>query len=192
MNDPIQLTDEQLRLATSRTLPAGAQLDAQTSAARGTFLSLGSALESAASNFDEAALISKLSNSHVVCGSPDPAYAQTCSRSRATSQAWPLLLCGALAASALFAIVRIVTMLPQTGPQIVIAPQPGRATAVEQLAPAPSRSTAGWNDPLDDEIALAAATIEQYGSRRRGFDGSIMEMNVQLEALSQELLLESL
>jgi len=49
-----------------------------------------------------------------------------------------------------------------------------------------------WSDPLDDEIALAAATLDQLSSRHRGFDGSLLEMNERLEALSQELSIESL
>jgi len=47
MNDQSQLTDEQLRLATSRHLPVGAPLDTETAAARAQFLTLGAALESA-------------------------------------------------------------------------------------------------------------------------------------------------
>jgi hypothetical protein len=49
-----------------------------------------------------------------------------------------------------------------------------------------------WNDPLDDELALASAAIEQFTSRSRGFDDSLLDMNDQLRALSQELTNETL
>ena len=152
MNDDLQLTDEQLRLATSRSLPAGTQLDSDSAAARESFLALGAALESSTSNLDEAALIARLSISRE----------QTCSRSPATHNWWPLILCGALAASALFAIVRIASMMPQADTPIANLNPPNRPAPIQPWTPA-------FNDPLDDEIALAAATIEQYWQSRPRF-----------------------
>ena len=180
MNYEYKLNDDQLRLATSRHLPPGTSLDTETAAARDHFLTLGAALESASSDLDESAIISHISRE------------QTCSRTPATNNAWPLLLCCALAASAVFAIVRIVTMTPESGPQIAVVTEPNRETTIQHQTPAVGRSIAAWNDPLDDEIALAAATLEQYRSRSPSFDNSLFDMNIQLEALSQELLRESL
>jgi len=180
MNYEYKLNDDQLRLATSCILPPGAALDTETAAARDQFLTLGTALESAASDFDEAAVISHISRE------------QTCSRTPATNHTWPLLLSIALAASAIFAIVRIITTIPESNPQIAVVTEPIRETTIQHQTPAVGRSTAAWNDPLDDEIALAAATIEQIRSRSPSFDNSLFDMNIQLEALSQELLRESL
>jgi hypothetical protein len=162
-------------MATSRSQTPGVPLDAETAAARDSFLALGAALESATSEFDEAEFVSRLSRE------------QTCSRNRPTNDVWPYLIAGVLAASALFAIVRIAFMSQEARPQIAVITKPDREAKVQRPSP-----TLTWNDPLDDEIALAAATIEQFGSHTRGFDGSIIQMNVQLEALSQELLRESL
>jgi len=188
MNDEYQLNDEQLRLATSRTLPAGAPLDTQTATARENFLRLGAALESAAGHLDESAIISHPSREQT-CATTN-SREQTCSRSRAADHLWPFLLAGALAASAVFAILRITSMLPKQNDQVALVTQDRHANAAQPEYPA--GSTATWNDPLDDEIALAAATIEQYRSRSPTFDNSLFDMNIQLEALSQELLRESL
>jgi hypothetical protein len=179
MNYEYKLNDDQLRLA-SRHLPPGTSLDTETAAARDHFLTLGAALESAPGEIDESAIIARLSRE------------QTCSRPPATNNAWPLLLCCALAASALVAIVRIATMPADSNPQIAVLTEPNPKTHVPQHAPATDRTTAAWNDPLDYEIALAAATLEQYRSRSPSFDNSLFDMNIQLEALSQELLRESL
>jgi hypothetical protein len=156
-------------------LPPGAPLDTQTAATRDHFLSLGAALESAANDLDESAIIAHLSRE------------QTCSRTPATNYSWPILLSIALAASALVAIVRIVTMLPESNPQIAIVTEPNRETTVQKQTP-----SLAWNDPLDDEIALAAAKIEQYRTRGYSFDGSLRDMNERIDALSQELSAETL
>jgi|SRR5262245_6688549 len=174
MPNDLQLTDNQLRLATSRSLPPGAQLDAASSAARDSFLTLGSALESAATNFDEAALRAQLTNSRE----------QICSRSISVHNGWPLVLCGALAASALVAIVRVATVLTPADPQIAVT-EPKHFGPIQAWSPA-------FSDSLDDELAFAAAALRQYGSRERGFDGTLYDINVQLEALSEELSRESL
>src|SRR5689334_7840926 len=97
MNDDLKLADDQLRLATSRSLPADSALDANTSAARDSFLALGSAVESAARNFDQAALLSQLTTSRE----------QTSSRSLSSQYAWPLIVTGALAAGMLLAVARL-------------------------------------------------------------------------------------
>lgn len=185
MNDESQLTDEQLCLATSRALPANTRLDSDAAAARESFLSLGAVAESAGSDFDETALLACLTKSclesSVVALNPVKAKRDWLS---------PLLI-GALAAAALVAIVRIANEPSGTGQQVAAIPanpafiEPGPAITSPQLALA-------WNDALDDEIALASATIQQYSTRDRGFDGSLLDMNDRLEALSQELLNDTL
>src|SRR5215467_14429893 len=96
MNDEPKLTDDQLRLATSRSLPADSALDADTSAARDSFLALGSAVESAGRNFDEAALVNRLTKTCI--SAPEQP---------ARDWLWPAIITGALAAGMLFAIARI-------------------------------------------------------------------------------------
>src|SRR5688500_15528570 len=112
MTDDLPLSDNQLRLATSRSLPAGTQLDSDTAAARESYLALGAALESAATNLDEAALIEQLASGRPGTDakrwSPPVSVGarnnHTVGRASSTHNWWPLILCGALAASALFAI----------------------------------------------------------------------------------------
>jgi len=180
MNDDLKLTDDQLRLVTSRSLPAGSALDAETSAARDGFLALGSAVESAARHFDEAALLSQLTSSRE----------QTCSRSLINQYAWPLIATGAIAAGMLLAIARIAMEHRQANEPIVIVRPPVTSAPVGTAVGAPSALT--WNDPLDDEITLAAATIDRFSPTSRSFDNSLLDMNDQLQALSRELSGESL
>jgi hypothetical protein len=109
-----------------------------------------------------------------------------------------LILTGALAAAGLLAIVRIATDSLTTGGQAAQIEKPARTPIVATVEAAPSRSmfawndSPGWNDSLDDEIALASARIEQFTSRSHGFDDSLLDMNDQLKALSQELTNETL
>jgi hypothetical protein len=187
MNDDLELTDEQLRLATTRSLPAGAALDAETAASRDDFLAVGSALESAAGQFEEAALVGRLQKS---CLELQRASGSR-SKPRLAGHDWWAIACGAaLAASALFAIARIAFESRQRD-AIVATAIPGGLGPTRGGVPHMMPASA-WNDPLDDEIALAAATIDQFASRNRGFDDSLFEMNERLEAMSQELLGESL
>jgi hypothetical protein len=188
MNDDLKLTDDQLRLATSRSLPPDAALDAQTAAARDSFIALGASLESAAGQLDEAALVAQLTTSSLASQGTEVAVV---SRKPAQRDWWAILLSSALAAAALVAMARIASESRQRD-QLIAG-----ASVADETLPAQNdvpiiALTAGWTDPLDDEIALAAATIDQLVSRRADFDGSLREMNQQLEALSHELLGESL
>ena len=188
MNGDIQFTDEQLRLAASRSLPPGSELDAETAALREGFLALGEAIEANTLKFDEAALLGRLK---AVCQEPDR-IALADSR-RPKHALWQIVLSGALAAAALFAVARISIQWRQAE-TIALAPAIGTglgnsnwATTNEHLV-----NSILWQDPLDEQIALAQAQIEWLGSRGRGVDGSLLDMNEQLRALSQELLGESL
>jgi hypothetical protein len=147
MSNQNELTDDHLRLVTSRTLPAGSALDAETSE-------------------------------------------QTCSRSWINQYVWPLVATGALAAGMLLAVARIAMEQRQTNEPKTVARLP------DNVAPAPTAlvapTTIAWNDSLDDEITLAAATIDQLLHTSRDFDGSLLRMNDRLEALSQELQGETL
>jgi hypothetical protein len=187
MNNDPQLTDEQSRLATTRVLPDGAALDAETAAAREGFLVLGAALESAASHIDEQALVDQILGLSV--GSAE-SRVEVAVRSPARRDWLPLVLGGALAASALIAIARIVLISHQDSAAMEVAQAP-RDSALTK-AESPVLTAASWNDSLDDEIALAALAIEHLATRHPGFDGLLSEMNERLEALSQELSGESL
>lgn len=180
MNEELPLTDEQLRVATTRALPPSVQLDSETSTARESFLSLGSAIESASTNFDQAALLARLNKSCLE--SPVVIF-----KPAKTKRDWlSLLLTGALAAAALVAIVRIANESSGTA-RPVAAIQWSTARTGPEDGLTPQQIALAWNDSLDDEIAVASATLQQYGTRNRGFDTSLLDMNDRLEALSQEL-----
>jgi len=177
-DDELKITDECLRLATSRSLPPGAPLDAETASLRDGFLALGSAVEAAAGPPDEAALLARLKR-------PRASDARVTARPR--KRDWlPLLLAGALAASALIAIAR-VAMVSQSTDAIAELPAGQRQSTLPDHLVA-----AMWNDSLDEEILLAALSIDQLSGKNRGFDRSLLHMNERLEALSQELATESL
>jgi len=185
MNDNLPLTDDQLRLATSRALSASPQLDSEATAARDSFLSLGATVESAANNFDKSALLARLTKSCLESPSITLKPAQP-------NYDWLApLLSTALAAAALLAIVRIATdSNSTTGPRVAtVVPSDTVPTPTDSHSP---QRTLAWNDPLDDEIALASATIQQYSTRNRTFDNSLLDMNDRLEALSQELSTDTL
>jgi hypothetical protein len=186
MNDELELTDDQLRLATSRILPGDASLDSETASARDGFLSLGAAIETAAGNFDESGLLARLQKSCVVAPVVVP-------QRRESPRDWmSLILAGTLAAAGLVAIIRIAGEPRTTDLQIAQIESPAQRPAASTVEAFPSRSMFVWNDPLDDELALASAAIEQFTSRSRGFDDSLLDMNDQLRALSQELTNETL
>jgi len=185
MNDELK-TDDQLRLATTRSLTTHEPLEAETASAREAFLALGLAVEAAAANFDEAALVQRLT--------------ATCLPERPIVEApekhhnwWPLIASGAIAAGMLLAIAEIarehqVHTVPVAGAGQTVTTTPKTIRKTPQVA----ASEEAWKDPLDDEIALAAVTIQHFSPTTRGFDGSLLEMNEQLESLSRELSGETL
>jgi len=188
MNDDLNLTEEQLRIATSRTLVERDKRGADTLTAHESFIALGSALEAAAGQFDEAALVARLKDS---CLDPSEAPELRVRPPAAAANWWMLVLSGALAAAALVGIVRMV--IESRRPEIAAVQPPTQRTFEQAQEDAAIAALAdGWNDPLDDEIALAAETIGQFATRHRGFDDSLVEMNQRLEALSLELGGESL
>ena len=201
MNDEQRLNAEQLWLATSRRLPADTALDAETAAWREGFIALGSALETAV---DETDLLDRLRVS--VRAASDRAAEFTdehgCLRMRqelvvpssAKSAApWALLFSAALAAATLIAIVRIGTEWQRgNNAAVAVVQTPGNAAVAQNDVQQPVPLPVGWNDPLDDELALAAATMGQFSAGRRGVDESLLDMNQELFLLSQELLGESL
>jgi hypothetical protein len=188
MNDELHLTDEQLRLATTRSLPPDAALDADAAAARETFIALGAGLEDAGGRFSESELVTRLQHS---CLAGQVTANAVVRRKPTHFDWWAFVVSGALAAAAIFAIARIVFDARQTDHAVAAAAVPGGDLAADDEL-RPGALTAGWSDPLDDEIAFAAATIDGLGARRPGFDGSLIDMNERLEALSYELLGESL
>jgi hypothetical protein len=185
MPNNLPLTDDQLRLATTRSLPSDALLDSDTAAARETFLSLGSAAESAATNFDQSALLARLTNT---CLESPPVTL----KSSEPKRDWlPLILSSSLALAALIAIVRIAADSNSTEQEVAsVTWSPPAGGAGHVLAP--EQLTLSWNDPLDDEIALASATLQQYSTRNHTFDGSLLDINDRLEALSKELSTDTL
>jgi len=189
MHDKPELSEQQLRLATSRSLPSGAALDAEAAAERDGFLALGGALDAAAGQFDEGALIARLQRT---CLTKDDATIALPPPGRASST-WQAVFSVALAAAALLAIVRIAAPLAVTSParkMLVAKQESSRSPKMPRaagIAEATSLSRGLWFDPLDDEIALAQAEFQRLAGGERGVDGSLSQMNDRLEALSQEL-----
>ena len=177
MNEELELSAEQLRVATSRTLAGDAELDPETAAMRESFLSLGVALKAAASTgFDEDALISKLRSSVELKSSPLPAAI----RGDGQPHWWWVLLAGALAAAALIAIGRVG--VPEREPAVAVHQSPAGDGMAEIAA------GSAWRDPLDEQIASAQLEVQQLANGNRGLDGSLSDMNDRLNAMSQELL----
>jgi hypothetical protein len=193
MHDQLEQSEQQLRLATSRSLPAGTELDAEAAAERDGFLALGGALDAAAAQLDEAALIARLRQT---CLTKDDAPIALPSRRSAST--WQMVFSVALAASALVAVVRITAPLQVTLPaaKMLVAkqepPQSPDMAAAHGVAEPISPARRFWFDPLDDEIALAQAEFQHLAGGDRGVDGSLSQMNDRLEALSQELFQGSL
>jgi hypothetical protein len=177
------LTDEQLILATSRSLPTDDAMDGQTAAARDHFLALGTAVEASASRFDHAALLVRL-NAKRVARQPD----LTVPAQHSSVPRWLQFLAAAALAASFF--VAIARLSQQTDPSRKILMTDQRPSGNQQTI-VPSASLA-WTDPIDADIALAAAAIEQFSASARGFDGSLLDMNDRLDALSQELSGETL
>lgn len=184
MSEDAKITEEQLQQATSRALPA-APLDAQTAALREGFLQFGRAVEAANADFDEAALVAKLTQSLTTENSPTVVAPH-----KEQNSWWPALLTAALAASALVAIVRIVAVSP--GPDtVVVAPAAPEPNAAQPTVPETNLDElpllAAWSDPLDDEIASAQDEVEKLTGQATGLDGSLESFGSRLEALSAEL-----
>jgi hypothetical protein len=185
MNEVTPITAGQLQQATSGK-PAAAPLEAETAALRESFLQFGRAVESAAGDFDEAALVAKLTRSLAEENQPLPAP-----RMKDQTAWWPAVLTLALAASALVAIVRIAAEWPQNtvatntvAPNTVAPTQPGQAQPPPEIQLVTS---ATWSDPLDEEIASAQAAVERLAGRTSDLDGSLENFGSRLEALSAEL-----
>jgi hypothetical protein len=182
-----ELNEIELRQATARAGPADAIAAADVAAGREAFLSLGAAVEIAAADFDEAALVSRLKQS---CVSSAPLEKAGGAHGSPRRGWWLAIVGGALAAAMLFAVARLV-VLPSAD-TVTIGLNPNSDPTDDRASNAPAANVVSvWHDPLDDELALAAATIEQLAARR-SFDGSLWQMNQRLEALSQELSGESL
>jgi hypothetical protein len=188
MNDESQHGREQLEAATSRSLRTNAALDAETSALRDGFMALGRAVEAAATDYDEAALIARVQSAcrhEAAIELPN----------RNASRLWPLVLSGALAAAALVAAVRIAVTWPADTSVVVTQPAPAAAgdSHVDPLTPTDDSAVAGsWHDPLDEEIAAAQSSLARLGASPGGIDGTLSNMNQTLEAMSDELIGESL
>jgi hypothetical protein len=200
MNEPWLESAEQLRLATARALPPEAALDAETASARETFLSLGSALETAGGAIDEAALVARL----LASCKRDEAAALCRVERLARRVGWLVLAGGALAASILAIAVNMRGLVPeenqvvvQQPPTSVGAPAADRvsdslASAEDEPFEPAAAPSEGWTDPLDDAIAAASATLGELATSQRGVDRSLVDMNDRLEALVLELESESL
>jgi hypothetical protein len=196
------MADDELLLATSRTLPSEFALNDDAAAAREAFLSLGAALESA-SGFDEAALVRRL---HAAClSAQEPAGKASLAERTKLRRWWPLVVGAALAASLAGFFFVPGDTVEKRQPMAVIseaqkpieahnAPQQPIDSAVAQNAASGETSDAAenWRDPLDDEISLAAATIGQLAGHASGLDDSLLEINDRLEALVHELQTETL
>jgi hypothetical protein len=182
----------QLEAATSRSLAPDAALDAETSSLREGFITLGRVVEAASADYDEAALIARVRSA---CADQTPAV-----EVRRRSSPWPLVLGGALALSALIAIVRIVVTWPAANDAVVHAPSAPTRTNDSPREPSPTQvagdgaeamsadqSALAWDDSLDEEIAAAQSRLADMSGSLTGIDGTLSNINQTLEALSDDL-----
>jgi hypothetical protein len=195
MNDEQLLNEEQLRLATSRTLPADVLLTEETAALREGFVALGKSLEVASGPIDEAGLVErlcKLATEEFSRGGAEARRVRTRVAESAQSD-WSLLVGTALALATLIAIVRISTEWQRADiGAVAVAKAPPDAAVATSDVPEPAPLEISWNDPLDAEIAQAEATMGRFSAGSRGVDESLFDMNQELFLLGQELLGESL
>lgn len=201
MNDDVSLTDEQLQLATSRHLPKGDPLVGDLAAVHTTFLALGRALENAGGAIDEAALLAGIQR-RLAAEPIDPltiAPVVPIKTQRLTPVGW-LATALTTAAAVLIAVSNFsgvdepVEIAQET---VKVVPQPifKTETSVADYPldePEPSPAPFNWGEELDEEIALAAATLNQWSTNTRGVDASLTNMGNDLSTLSEELLSESL
>ena len=193
MNDELCLTDEQLELATSRQLPVGRALDGDLAAVHTNFLALGQSLEQAGGSLDKQAILvglqSRLDNDLTSAPSAIPA---TLVRMKSfKTVGWPsiaLTLAAALLV-ALFVVPRADENNRRTQQPVADLESAITTDEVDESEP---QTFVTWHEELDDEIALAAATLSQWSTSTRGVDASLSNMNDELSALSEELLGESL
>jgi hypothetical protein len=202
MNDELRITDEELRRATARHSTEGGGVDGETGELRNGFLALGASLEDLASRVDEEALAKELKRWSRTAEADAPTVA---ARGRSRDLTWQIVLGGALALSAVVVVAQIVRQWPGEGtvatPGAEIAKHglsPQRNDAIEPRAKREDRGLAQeatqsglyavgpWQDALDYEIASAEAGMQRLASREGGLDGSLSEMNTQLQALSWE------
>jgi hypothetical protein len=183
MTSDEQLHRQQLDVATSRSMPPDARLDAETSALRDGFMALGREAEAAGADYDEQALIARVRSACASQPTP-PARAMT-------PRGWSLLLGGILAACALVAAVRIAAIWPAAGDAVVVVePQAPRDTQIAQGgSPQAEDESSGlaWDDPLDDEIAAAESSLANLSGGLTGIDGALSDMDQTLEALADDV-----
>jgi hypothetical protein len=194
MNDEFSISDEQLQLATSRRRPPSSALDGELAAVQATFLALGESLERAGGDIDEQAVLAGVQRRLNVEGAHAPACMPVAAvkTQGLTPVGWI-----AIALSVAAAVLIALSILPRGGESIEVVQHPVVKTAA-QIAGEPLDERErlptpfAWDDPLDDEIALAAATLDQWSTSSRGVDASLTNMSNELSALSEELLSESL
>jgi hypothetical protein len=181
MNNDLYLSDEDLRRITSRKLPPGTALSEEQATARDAYLSFGELLKAAPSSIDEQRLVECLKRSAAV---------EPVERRKTRKRSW-LLLAGVTAAAVAVIVFLRVPLARHDAPAVADR-QENRHAAAEHGTSGTAPSTFTWHDALDEEIAVAAANISQISDGQRGFDASLLDMNAELSALSQELLGESL
>lgn len=196
MNEELELSRVQLEAMTSRR-NVNRTLDAETAALRDNFRAFGHATEQAAADFDEAALIERLQDS---LGFPSHDISV---RPRSTVSIWPLLLSGALAASALISAIRIAATWPDSpqlvSPPVVVASDSRGANETRALAPPAGENNSpalftlsdqahvSWHDDLDDEISAAQSALAGVASNAASLDSSLSSIGDQLDAMASDL-----
>jgi hypothetical protein len=112
---------------------------------------------------------------------------------------WPLLLSGAIAASALIAAVQVAATWSTQEPQAAVAPNLEAAPKAHVAASAakPDSSTAEaavtrplyapWHDDLDDEIIAAQSVLAAVAGKTASLDGSLSSIDEQLDAMASDL-----
>jgi hypothetical protein len=186
MNDERLLTDEELRQVTALRLSGDAARSEDLAALNDAFCSLGDSLARTPPPLDQQALLQRLTafaaaeDHHVSLRPAATEFARW-------RPGW-LVVAGALAAAALVAIFRVPTR-PASPPGV---PRPDEVVNQQDSSVNQAELAPYWHDPIDEEIAIAAATMSHLSGGHRGVDASLVDMNESLWALSQELSTDAL
>lgn len=171
--------EAQLTAATARRGSDALIVEAETRELRAGWLSLGRSLAAENHDWDEAALIARLTAAlpqQVALPQEQPP---------ATLQAW--LVTSALAAALLLCagLTLYRTQVPAGKHGLPLASS--LPMAASEAAPPGALAPRAWNDPLDEQIAQAALRIESFHPGWHDLDGSFSALNEQLDTLSRDL-----
>ena len=177
---------DKLHRATSRNLPADAELDAQTAALRDGWLALSQLLEAADAEQPEPVVTL-------------PAAAIAVRPGKLWLAIFALAASLLLVAAGAWLVATRWNTVGGGGSQVATSPQP-KDEVSPGVAPVPSNAVANdaingelaWDDALDDRIADASEAARRVQTVSRGADRDLDFVNWRLEEISRDLATDSL